>query len=121
MVRAYRRMVFNVLARHRDDHVKNFSFAMSDDGGFRLAPAYDLTFSNGPGGEHWMSSAGEGNAPGEAHLLEVAKIAGVKIRAARTIIDEVRAAITDWPQFAKRAELARGSRERIAKALGLQR
>ena len=31
---------------------------------WRLAPAYDLTFSGGPGGEHWMTVAGEGRAPG---------------------------------------------------------
>lgn len=117
---AYRRMVFNVLARNRDDHVKNFAFAMDAGGEFTLSPAYDLTFSNGPGGEHWMSIAGEGHAPGESHLLEVAKTAGVAEREAHKIIDTVRAAIADWRRFAKRAGLSQTSRERIAKALGLR-
>ena len=37
--------MFNVLACNRDDHVKNFSFLMDQDGRWRLSPAYDLTFS----------------------------------------------------------------------------
>lgn len=38
----YRRMVFNVLAKNKDDHAKNFSF-IHKDGKWHLAPAYDLT------------------------------------------------------------------------------
>lgn len=39
----FRRMAFNVYNREMDDHTKNFSFLMSEDGRWRLAPAYDLT------------------------------------------------------------------------------
>jgi serine/threonine-protein kinase HipA len=39
------RMVFNVLTRNIDDHNKNFSFCMDQNGQWRLSPAYDLTFS----------------------------------------------------------------------------
>ena len=35
----YRRMVFNVVARNQDDHVKNIAFLMGRDGAWRLAPA----------------------------------------------------------------------------------
>lgn len=49
---AFRRMVFNVLAHNRDDHSRQQSYLMGPDGEWRLAPAYDLTFSAGPGGEH---------------------------------------------------------------------
>jgi len=47
----YRLAVFNVLAHNRDDHAKNFSFLMDAHGKWTLSPAYDLTFSSGPGGE----------------------------------------------------------------------
>ena len=53
-------MVFNVLAKTRDDHSKNFSFLMDEYGEWRLAPAYDLTYSQGINGEHTTSVAGEG-------------------------------------------------------------
>nr|WP_244530381.1 hypothetical protein [Rhizobium sp. NFR07] len=37
------------------------------------APAYDLTFSSGPGGEQSATIAGEGRTPGMPHLLAVAR------------------------------------------------
>ena len=41
----YLRMVFNVIARNVDDHSKNFSFCMTNNGAWGLSPAYDLTYS----------------------------------------------------------------------------
>lgn len=41
----YRRMIFHVLAVNQDDHVKNISFLMDKSGVWKLAPAYDETFS----------------------------------------------------------------------------
>lgn len=41
----YSRMVFNILARNQDDHSKNHSFLLSQDGKWRISPAYDLCFS----------------------------------------------------------------------------
>ena len=38
----FRRMAFNVLADESDDHTKNFSFLMRENGRWELAPAYDL-------------------------------------------------------------------------------
>ena len=49
---------FNVLSHNRDDHARQFTFLMSRDGKWRLAPAYDLTFATGPGGEHTTRSWG---------------------------------------------------------------
>ena len=45
---AFRRIVFNVAIDECDDHTKNFSFMMKEDGVWRLAPAYDLTGSRFP-------------------------------------------------------------------------
>lgn len=55
----FRRMVFNVLSNNTDDHNKNFSFTMSEDGSWRLSPAYDITYIINRGGylpdeEHCM-------------------------------------------------------------------
>lgn len=46
----FRRMVFNILANNTDDHNKNFSFIMQDDGSWRLSPAYDITYIIDVGG-----------------------------------------------------------------------
>lgn len=40
----FRRAVFNVFACNHDDHTKNFGFTMNEEGIWRLAPAYDVTF-----------------------------------------------------------------------------
>jgi serine/threonine-protein kinase HipA len=83
VLECYRRMIFNVLAHNRDDHVKNFAFRMTAEGGWELAPAYDLIFAPGPGGEHTMIIAGEGRAPARSHLLNLADLAGISVRDAR--------------------------------------
>ena len=56
---AFKRAVFNVVFNNRDDHCKNFSFLMSQNGQWKLSPAYDVTFCEGPGGYHQMDIMGE--------------------------------------------------------------
>lgn len=73
-----RRMVFNIRAQNREDHLKNFAFIMSPDRAWRLAPAYYLSFSSGPGGEHTLTVAGEGRHPGAAQIRAVCVQSGIK-------------------------------------------
>jgi len=96
--RAYRSMVFNVLAHNKDDHAKNFAFVYTDKG-WRLSPAFDLTFSTGMGGEHTTAVMGHGN-PGPDQMLKLADI--FHLKTAEKIIGEVRSAVAMWPQIAKK-------------------
>ena len=112
----FRRMVFNVLAHNRDDHSRNFAFQMSDKGAWRLAPAYDLTFSSGPGGEHWMTVAGQGKDPGAPEMQVLAERVGV-LNATR-IVDEVRAAVASWPAVAAEVGLTKATTRRVAAVIG---
>ncbi len=115
VLRAFRRMVFNVLAENRDDHVKNFAFILSDASGeWTLSPAYDLVFSPGPGGEHTMTLAGEGHHPGRSHLLRLAERAGVSGREADGILGEVQASVSRWADWATQAGVSADSRRRIS-------
>ena len=57
----FRRMAFNVLSGECDDHPKNFSFMFKEGGGWRLAPAYDLTGSDFPSADPWSAHAGTHN------------------------------------------------------------
>lgn len=115
---AFRVMVFNILAHNRDDHVKNFAFILDPEGVWRLAPAYDLTFSRGPGGEHTMTVAGEGRKPGREHIMRVAGNAGLDDRRAATIIDEVAAAVSGWPRFASDAGIGRETIRTLGQLIG---
>ncbi|MEK7384453.1 MAG: type II toxin-antitoxin system HipA family toxin [Elusimicrobiota bacterium] len=113
VLRALRRMVFNVSAHNRDDHVKNFAFLMDDaSGDWALSPAYDLLYAPGPGGEHSMTLVGEGRNPGQAHIFRLAEQAGVTHPQTAAIIDEVRSAVERWKVLADQAGVSKArSRE----------
>ncbi len=107
VLKMFRNMVFNVYARNRDDHAKNHAFLMDGNGRWSLAPAYDLTFSSGPGGEHSAAIAGEGRTPGLPHLLAVARGASISDQDAKDVIEHVRTAVDRWPEFAEKVQLSR--------------
>lgn len=94
---AFRRMVFNVLAHNRDDHVRQHAYLMDDKGEWHLAPAFDLTFSHGPGGEHYMAVLGEGRAIARKHVEALGVRHGIAAKRIKDIIDAVRSALADWP------------------------
>jgi serine/threonine-protein kinase HipA len=96
----FRRAAFNMFAVNRDDHSKNHGYLMSEDGVWRLSPAYDLTFSTGPNGEHWTSYNGEGKEPRIANLLAVARAASISEKAALAMIDQVKTAVASFNMLA---------------------
>jgi len=96
MLMMYRIMVFNVLVYNRDDHAKNFAFLMGRSGEWRLAPAYDLTRSDGPGGEHTTDVEGKGKDIGRADMRNVADSAGIDAATANEILEQVEDAVSGW-------------------------
>lgn len=112
------RMVFNVLAHNRDDHAKQFSYVMTRDGAWRLSPAYDLMFSAGLGGEHSTAVAGEGRAPRWPHVQQVAEVAGMSPANLRRVVEQTRAAVERWPEFAAAAGVTAATTAEISAELG---
>jgi len=95
-----RRMVFNVLAHNRDDHAKNFSFILdAKTGKWALSPAYDITCTNGPGGEHSTTVNGEGAHPSREQCIHLAGQYGIGSQKAEKIFDEVMTAVSRWQEF----------------------
>jgi serine/threonine-protein kinase HipA len=68
---AFERAVFNIVFNNRDDHPKNFAYVMSRTGEWTLAPAYDVTFCDGPGGYHQMDVMGEALEVNRKQLLSL--------------------------------------------------
>jgi serine/threonine-protein kinase HipA len=103
----FRRMVFNVLARNQDDHVKNIAFLMDRAGEWSLAPAFDMTYAYRPDGawtaRHQMSVNGKRDGFTFADFAAVAAVASMRRGRAKTIVGEVRAGVADWPSFAAAA------------------
>jgi serine/threonine-protein kinase HipA len=99
----FRRMVFNVVARNNDDHTKNFSFLMDQQGRWKLAPAYDICYSYKPGGrwigQHQLSLNGKQDGFTRLDLSTVGERMG--IRRCGEIIDEVTHAVSKWRSIAQ--------------------
>ena len=116
---AFRRMVFNVLAANCDDHTKNTSFILREGQGWKLAPAYDVTFAHNPKGEwtsqHLMSVNGKFKDVTQADLLGVADRFG--IGSAARIIRQVSEATGNWPRHARQAGVSQSEADRITQYL----
>ncbi len=99
----FRRMVFNVMIRNQDDHTKNISFLMEEDGKWHLSPAYDMGYAYNPNGgwtaTHQMSINGKYDDITRNDLLTFASQNNIKD--ATSIIDEVCEATSHWDSIAK--------------------
>lgn len=106
----FRLACFNLFMHNRDDHAKNFSFLLTSDG-WKLSPAYDLTYSNGPGGEYSTTYLGEGRHPTTKQLLSL----GDKhlLKDTKAIIDQTREACSNFSHYASMFNLS----DRVAKAI----
>ena len=98
----FRRMVFNVVVRNQDDHTKNISFLMGEDGIWRLSPAYDMGYAYNPKGgwtaTHQMSINGKFDDITRQDLLTFAHQNNIKDAA--MIIDEISEVASQWPDLA---------------------
>jgi serine/threonine-protein kinase HipA len=116
----FRRMLFNVVARNQDDHVKNIAFLMTKAGEWRLAPAFDVTYSYNPSGSwtatHQMTINGKRDGFLKADIRAAGRSAGLKQGRADTLLEEVDAAVERWPEFAARAGVPGDVAEKIRKA-----
>jgi serine/threonine-protein kinase HipA len=113
----FRRMVFNIVARNQDDHVKNISFLMDRRGNWRLSPAYDVTYSyqkDGPWtGQHQMSMNGKRDNFELDDFIQCGKTVGLVRGWALDILRELSETVRRWPDFAAQA----GVNEERAQAL----
>lgn len=124
--KAFERVVFNVVFHNRDDHARNVSYRLGPDRHWVLAPAYDLTFSAGPGGEHAMDVCGQGREINRAHLMRLAQEGGVRPAEATATIERIaevagqlQAEAEQWP-LRKATVRALVKAVRVARAHALQ-
>jgi serine/threonine-protein kinase HipA len=101
--KAFRLMVFNVLAHNKDDHSKNFSFIYSD-GFWKMTPAYDLTFSSGMNNQHSTAVMGLG-LPNATSIQKIAQTMGIK--KSNEIIREVYEAVSQWEVIAVEVKVSK--------------
>ncbi len=103
----FRRMIFNILARNQDDHVKNTAFLMDKAGVWSLAPAYDLIYSYDPSGkftdQHQMKMNGKRDGFTREDFKECGRVAGLKQGRADRLLREIGSVVKRWPAYAEKA------------------
>ncbi len=121
----FRRMVFNIVARNQDDHVKNIAFLMDKSGNWSLSPAFDMTYSFNPVGSwtasHQMSMNGKRDDFTLDDFKACAKVASMKRGRAETIMSEVQQVVSRWQDYAEEAALPTVWRDNIQQALRLKK
>ncbi len=115
--KAFRLMVFNVMAHNKDDHSKNFAFIRREHS-WELAPVYDLTFNSGINNQHSTDIAGSGN-PQLKDIHQVAQNCGIK--SWRTILEQVQGATERWDSLAEDEGVTAAERHKIGSALAVIR
>ena len=117
----FRRMAFNVIARNQDDHVKNIAFLMDRSGRWSLSPAFDVTWAFNPEGSgtssHQMTINGQRDDVTLHDLEECARTASMKRGRAKSIVAEVCAAVSRWPDYADNASVPAAWRDRVEASL----
>jgi serine/threonine-protein kinase HipA len=120
----FRRMVFNIVARNQDDHVKNIAFLMDRSGNWSLSPAFDMTYSYQPGGKwtssHQMTMNGKRTGFTLEDFKACARIATMKRGRAETIIGEVTDVVAQWCDYADESRVNPEQRDKIQSALRLE-
>jgi serine/threonine-protein kinase HipA len=110
-------MVFNLIARNHDDHVKNIAFLMDKAGRWSLAPAFDVIYSFNPDGDwtarHQMTMNGKRDGFTLSDFRACAKSALMKRGRAEAIVEEVRASVAKWPDYAEQANVINDWRKEI--------
>ncbi|MHB8811095.1 MAG: type II toxin-antitoxin system HipA family toxin [Desulfobulbaceae bacterium] len=121
----FRRMVFNIIGRNQDDHVKNIAFLMDKTGTWSLAPAFDMIYSFNPSGawtaSHQMTLNGKRDNFSLEDFRTCAKKASMKRGRAEAIIEEVWEILLRWRDYADEAGVAAIWREQIQRTLRLRR
>jgi len=101
----FRRMVFNIIARNHDDHSKNFTFMMNQDGNWSLSPAYDVVYSYAEGNRwidvHWMTLNGKRDDFVRADLHALGTISPMFTRKfIDEVIEETKDSVSQWRRLA---------------------
>ncbi len=120
----FRRMVFNIVARNQDDHVKNIAFLMDRTGTWSLAPAFDVTYSYNPDGawtaRHQMTLNGKQDGFVLEDFRACAKGASMKRGRAEDMVEEVQRTVARWRSYADETGVPAKVREGIQRALRLK-
>jgi serine/threonine-protein kinase HipA len=108
------RIVFNILVKNTDDHLRNHGFLLRENG-WELSPAYDMN-PNPQGSGLTLNVSESDNSLDPDLALSVAVHFRLKPEEAKAILEKIKKAVTQWPQIATKYKLSRKEQENMAPA-----
>jgi serine/threonine-protein kinase HipA len=111
----FRRLVFNVLAGNRDDHLRNHGFLRYSEG-WRLAPAFDMNPAREMR-EHSLAIDGATTEPSLPAAMETHGLYGLSEERAREIVRQVGAAVSRWTSVADSVGISKTEQETVGTVL----
>lgn len=108
------RIVFNILVKNTDDHLRNHGFLLNTDG-WELSPAYDIN-PNPHGNGLTLNISEDDNSLDVGLALSVAKHFRLKNHEATLILNDIRHLVAGWPVMATKYGLSRREQENMSGA-----
>jgi serine/threonine-protein kinase HipA len=108
------RLLFNILIKNTDDHLRNHGFLLRADG-WELSPAYDLN-ANPQGQGLTLNISDEDNSLDVELALAVAKHFRLSSLQAEQIFERMIQQISQWKEIATKYKLSRREQENMAGA-----
>jgi serine/threonine-protein kinase HipA len=103
LAQLFRRVLFNVLVGNRDDHLRNHGF-IRELTGWRLSPAFDIN-PNRNKSEHALALDSYDASPNLPVAMETAELYRLTQAEAKSLLAQVRRAVSDWREEAGRCGL----------------
>lgn len=107
------RMAFNVLTCNQDDHSKQHAF-LFDGTAWKLAPAFDLTFSPNPALGHAMTVSGN-PSPSHKDLLTFAR--KMDVQNGRDILERIQTVISSAKNYLDKNQVPEGVAKRVLEGI----
>lgn len=112
----FRRMIFNVLSGNRDDHLKNHAFLRTEDGAWRLSPAFDIVPQPDMDPGQAIAVGRSGGFPSIQNCLTMVAAFDLGQDEGRSIIARMIEAMRPWRDFLGRNAVPEATIRRLASA-----
>jgi len=106
------RIVFNIMVKNTDDHLRNHGFLLREDG-WELSPAYDMN-ANPQGNGLTLNISENDNSLDPELALSAAQHFRLKPHEANAILNRTKNAVSKWPAIAAKYKLSRREQENMA-------
>lgn len=110
----WRRIVFSILVKNTDDHLRNHGFLLTEKG-WRLSPAYDIN-PNEYGRGLSLNINDTDNSLSLDLAIDVCSYFRLAIADAKQIINEISSVVNGWKKLANEYKISKSEQERMSEA-----